>query len=85
MKAAMTKPSSRKHNIQVLTVFIPRLMLRVNHSTLLKGKHGLCQSGHFLMTKGRGVDPDCDKVKGVSLYLINLMLKGMLNIKYQRR
>ena len=42
MKAVMTKLGSRKHNIQVLTVFVPRLMLRVNHSTLLKGKHGLC-------------------------------------------
>ena len=31
-----------------------------------------------MMTKGRGVDPDCDRVKDVTLYLINLMLKGML-------
>ena len=31
-----------------------------------------------MTTKGRGVDPDCDRVKGVPLYLINLMLKGTL-------
>ena len=84
MKAVMTKLGSRKHNIQVLTVFVPRLMLRVNHSTLLKGKHGLCQSGYFVMTKGRGVDPGGDRVKDVTLYLINLMLKGMLQQRQRK-